>query len=249
MLLFLARWLRIVAGWIDLILFTALMLLLALLPQSPRKRIYPPLFHAWCRVFVRAVNVDLRLHQKNARPLPQHYILIANHPSAFEDVGVPALFPVTSLAKIEVRDWWFVGRIADACGTLFVQRESADSRKAALQAIIDAVQSGRNIALYPEGGCKGRRLYTHFRYGAFEASLATGVPILPLFIHYEAQDDFEWRDPQTLLHKLWHFVSTRNNRANYYVFDAIDPAQFANKEQYSAYVYQQYQRWQQQYLE
>ncbi len=88
MLLFLARWLRIIAGWIDLLLFTLLMLALALLPRILLQKFYPPLFHAWCRVFVRAVNVDLRLHQKNALPLPQQYILIANHPSAFEDVGV-----------------------------------------------------------------------------------------------------------------------------------------------------------------
>ncbi len=249
MLLFLARWTRILTGWIDLTLFTVVMLVLAWLPAALRQRVYPPLFHAWCRVFVRAVNVDLRLHQKNVRPLPAQYILVANHPSSFEDIGVPALFPVTSLAKIEVRDWWIVGRIAVACGTLFVQRESADSRRAALQAIVDGLHAGKNIALYPESGCKGRRLYSHFRYGAFEASLASGVPILPVFIHYEAQDDFEWRDPQTLPDKMWHFITTRNNHANYYVYDAIDPAGFDSKESYCQYVYGLYQRWQQQYLE
>lgn len=248
MLLFLARWLRIVSGWIDLVLFTLLLLLLAMLPQAWIRNIYPPLFHAWCRVFVRALNVDLRLHQKNLCPLPKQYILIANHPSAFEDIGMPALFPVTSLAKIEVADWWFVGRIARACGTLFVQRESADSRKAALQGIIGALAQGKNIALYPEGGCHGRRLFKRFRYGAFEASIASNVPILPVFIHYEAQEDFEWSE-QTLLRKIRDFITTRNNRANYYVFDAINPQQFDNKDAYTAHVYALYQQWQAQYLE
>ena len=83
MLLFLARWLRILCGWLDLLLFTLLMLLLAAMPQAWIRGIYPPMFHAWCRVFVRAVNIDLRLHQKNLCPLPRQYILIANHPSAF----------------------------------------------------------------------------------------------------------------------------------------------------------------------
>ncbi len=64
---------------------------------------YYSLFRFWCRSFARALGVDLRLHQKNTRALPKHYILIANHPSAFEDIGIPALFPVHSLAKIEVR--------------------------------------------------------------------------------------------------------------------------------------------------
>ena len=28
------------------------------------------LFHPWCRSFVHAIDIDLRLHQKNLRPLP-----------------------------------------------------------------------------------------------------------------------------------------------------------------------------------
>ena len=107
---------------------------------------------------------------------------------------------------------------------------------------------GKNIALYPEGGCHGRRLFKHFRYGAFEASLASNVPILPVFIHYEAQEDFEWNE-QTLLQKIRDFILTRNNRANYYVYDAINPQQFADKDAYSAHVYSLYRQWQRQYLE
>ncbi|WP_137936639.1 lysophospholipid acyltransferase family protein [Chitinivorax sp. B] len=248
-MLTLLYWLRMLIGWLDLAGFTLLMIVLAQFPRHLVKKIYPPLFHAWCRTFVRALNVDLRLHQKNVKPLPSRYILIANHPSAFEDVGVPALFPVVSLAKAEVADWWIVGRIAVAAGTLFVQRESAESRQAALQSIVDGLNAGKNICLYPEGGCKGRRLFKLFRYGAFEASLRSGIPILPVFIHYEAQEDFEWQEPWTLLDKLRHFMTTRNNRANYYVFDAINPAEFPDKQTYTDHVYQLYQQWQQQYLE
>jgi 1-acyl-sn-glycerol-3-phosphate acyltransferase len=77
--------------WVELALFTLLMYLLSFLPQSLLKSFYFPLFRFWTRAFVRALGVDLRLHQKNLRPLPQQYILIANHPSAFEDIGIPAL--------------------------------------------------------------------------------------------------------------------------------------------------------------
>jgi len=198
---------------------------------------------------VRALAVDLRLHQKNTRPLPGQYILIANHPSALEDVGIPTLFPVYSLAKEEVKDWWWAGRINIAAGTLFVQRESAESRRAAAEQLEAEVKKGHSIALYPEGGCKGRRIFSSFRYGAFDVSLRTGVPILPVFLHYESQDDFEWRNPQTLLDKFWHFLSTQNNRANYYVYDAIDPKLFRDKEEYDQYVYELYLKWQARYLD
>jgi len=235
--------------WIEHTIFTLLMYLLSWLPKPFLEPFYFTLFRAWCRSFVRALGVDLRLHQKNIRPLPSQYILIANHPSAFEDIGIPALFPVHSLAKIEVRDWWLVGRISTAAGTLYVNRESQESRNEAAEKVEEELAQGKNIALYPEGGCKGRRIFESFRYGAFDISLRTGIPILPVFLHYEAQDDFEWRDPQTLLDKLWHMSTTRNNRVNYYVYDAFDPGQFSDKAAYAEYAHNKYLEWQARYLD
>lgn len=235
--------------WLELAVVTLLLYGLSYLPAALLGPWYFPAFRFWCRLFVQALGVELRLHQKNTRPLPEHYILIANHPSAFEDVGIPSLFPVYSLAKEEVKQWWWAGRINIAAGTLFVNREDPESRQAATGQLEARVRQGHNVALYPEGGCKGRRIYSSFRYGAFKVSLATGVPILPVFLHYEAQDDFEWRKPQTLLHKLWHFMTTRNPRANYYVFDAIDPQSFTSTEEYNRHVYNLYLQWQARYLD
>lgn len=234
---------------LDLIWLTAVMWLLSFLPKVINRYYYFKLFRIWSRFFVRALGVELRLHQKNRYKLPEHYVLIANHPAAFEDIGIPALFPVHSLAKIEVGDWWVVGRISKSAGTLYVHRESKESRRAALQTMIDGVKGGKNIALYPEGGCTGRRLNEHFFIGAFEVSRQAGVPIVPVFIHYEAQEDFEWQAPYTLLHKLWHMMTTQNPRANYYVFDALDPADFADVNSYKEHAHSLYREWEKKYLE
>ena len=242
------RTLRRLLGWVDFIAFTALIYLLSWLPW-PGKHPVARLFHAWCRSFVRALDVDLRLHQKYRGQLPQHYILISNHPSAFEDIGVPALFDVVSLAKVQVQDWFIVGRIGKAAGTLYVDRDDPASRHQALETLVAAIRAGRNVALYPEGGCKGRRLFSEFKSGAFEASIRTGVPVVPLFLHYEAQEDFEWQPPWTLPDKLRHMMGTVNNRANYYVFDPLDPKDYADKYAMKAAAYALYQRWNAEYLE
>ncbi|VAW60509.1 1-acyl-sn-glycerol-3-phosphate acyltransferase [hydrothermal vent metagenome] len=244
-----ARLIRLSALWVDLILLSVLLYLLSLLPSSAHGHWYFRLFRVWCRSFVRALDVKLKLHQKNLHAIPQRYILIANHPSAFEDIGIPALFEVRSLAKIEVKDWWIVGKISSAAGNLYVKRESRESRNQASEALVEAIENGTNVALYPEGGCKGKRIFESFRYGAFDVSIKTGVPILPVFLHYESQDDFEWRDPHTLLDKMYHFLNTENSTANYYVFDAIDPACFAGKEEFTEYTWQLYKSWQEKYLE
>lgn len=249
MVRFLARVIWIGWCWTELAVLTAFLYMLSFLPRAWLAPWYFAFFRFWCRLFVGALGVNLKLHQKNIRLLPKQYILIANHPSAVEDVGIPTLFPVYSLAKEGVRDWWWAGRINVAAGTLFVQRESAESRRVAAEQIEAELKKGHNVALYPEGGCKGRRIFSSFRHGAFDISLRTGIPILPVFLHYESQDDFEWRSPQTLLQKFWHFMTAQNNRANYYVYDAIDPKQFTGKEEYNQYVYNLYLAWQARYLD
>jgi 1-acyl-sn-glycerol-3-phosphate acyltransferase len=247
MLLILRFLVRLVAI-ADFIAFTALVWLLAWLPWPGRRHPVACLFGAWSRAFVRALGVDLRLHQKNLNALPARYILIANHPSAFEDVGIPALFDVVSLAKVQVADWFVVGRISKAAGTLYVDRDDPESRDQAIETMVNAVNAGQNICLYPEGGCKGRRLFHEFKSGAFEVSMRTGVPILPVFLHYEAQDDFEWQG-QTLPDRIRQMLFTVNNRANYYVFDPLDPKDFGDKYAMKAAAYEKYVDWNAKYLE
>ena len=247
-MLLLLRLVRRIAGWVDFVLLSVVVYLLAWLPWPGRHPV-ARLFHVWCRAFARALEVDIRVHQKHRKPLPQRYILISNHPSAFEDIGIPAVFDVVSLAKLQVQDWFIVGRIAKAAGTLFVDRDNPESRKQVIHTMVEAVNAGQNIALYPEGGCKGRRLFSEFKTGAFEVSFRTGVPILPVFLHYEAQDDFEWQPPYSLPDKIRHFITTVNKCANFYVYDPLDPKDYADRYAMKAAAYALYTRWNAQYLE
>ncbi|GLS06169.1 hypothetical protein GCM10007860_33380 [Chitiniphilus shinanonensis] len=248
-MLWLAARLRNLCAWLDLAAFTVAMALLARLPLAWLAGWYPKLFQRWCRAFVRALGVELRLHQHYTGHLPERYILIANHPSAFEDIGIPALFPVTNLAKAEVRHWWIVGRIAAAAGTLFVQREDKTSRQAAQAALIDAVRAGHNVAIYPEGGCKGRLIWERFLYGAFSVSLETGVPIVPVFLHYEAQAEFAWGDDETLPQKILRISRSPNRHAHYHVFEPLRPSDFADRDHYAAHAHACFLAWQRRFLE
>lgn len=234
--------------WLYLIVLSLVLYALSYMPRSFSGRYYHFLTRFWCRIFVRALDTDLQLVHKNTRPLPNHYILVANHPSALEDFGIPALFDIYPLAKAGVRDWFIIGRISDYAGTIYVQRENRQSRHAALQALTDAIKKGKNIVIFPEGGCKGRRIFEKFHTGAFDISLQTSVPILPVFLHYIDQDAFEWRN-ESLIHKLWQIFRTDNNRVNYYVQDAISPDDFSDKETFAKHVHAQYLKWQEEYLD
>lgn len=232
---------------VDFLVLTLLAWLLALLPAAWLGHCYRPLFHAWCRSFVQALGATIHVHQHYAGSLPRQYILIANHPSAFEDIGIPAVFPVTSLAKIEVRDWLIFGRISRAAGTLYVRREERESRRAALDAMIGFLRDGGSLVIYPEGGCHGRRLHTPFQRGAFAAAHASGVPIVPVFIHYEAQESFEWKG-QTLPQKILQLARAPNRRVNMHVFDALLPQDYPDEGAMRDAALSLYQKWDERFL-
>lgn len=232
---------------VDFIVITAIAWLLTLLPGHGIGKHYVGLFRIWCRSFTQMLGTKIRVHQHYSAGLPQQYILIANHPSAFEDIGIPAVFPVTSLAKAEVQYWPILGRISSAAGTLYVKREEKESRQAALASMVDFLATGQNLAIYPEGGCKGRRLYERFLRGAFAASVTTGVPILPVFIHYEAQESFEWAG-QTLPKKILELATSPNKQVNFHVFEPLKPENYLSEEAMRDATYALYQEWDARFL-
>jgi len=234
---------------VEFILFTGFMYILSYLPGMHDSKLYFGLFRFWCKGFIRALGLNIIQHQKNINAIPQQYILISNHPSAVEDIAIPAFYPVHSLAKIQVKDWFIVGRINYVAGTLYVDRDDPDSRRETVDNMLAATEDGKNIALYPEGGCFGRRITKEFKRGAFELSMRSGVPILPVFIYYQAQQDFEWQPPYTLVDKIWHFWSSSNKNVEIFQYDAVDPNDFKDKYEFSAYMEKFYQDKQTKYLE
>ncbi len=223
--------------------FTIFMWLIAWLPQSITQTFYPKLFQWWSHLFALTLGVKLRLKNHQKKGMPQQYILIANHPSAFEDIGIPALFNVHSLAKIGVKHWWVVGQISVAAGTLFVNRRSKSSRRQAVRDMIDSLEKKKwNIGLYPEGGCKGKDIQP-FLKGAFEISLHTGIPILPVYLHYHDEQSFVWLDGVNLIEKIFEIIKAKNHQADYHLFDAIDPRQYTDLNEYKNDVHHKYLKW------
>ena len=230
-------------GWIELILLTTVLYPLSWLPErSPPRQWYVSLFRIWCKAWVHALGVNLQLAYRNTQTVPDQFILIANHPSAFEDVGIPALFNVYSLAKKGVSRWLIVGRISKAAGTLYVKRDSPTSRQKATKEIIERLDSGANIVIYPEGGIKGKNLHSHFKYGIFNISKKTGIPIMPVYLQYESIDDFYW-DKQSLPRKIMELMMAESSNVNFYVYDAFYPENFSDKETYCDHVYQCFRKW------
>lgn len=240
------RIVRLVVAVIDLSLTTVALWIFSWLPKKLHDPIYPDLYRYWSGSFVRVMGVDLHVHHKNREPLPEHYLLVANHPSSFEDAGVPYSFPVRAIAKKELTKVPVFGRIGLAAGTVFVSREDKQSRKEAAQASVDFLKAGNNLVVFPEGGCYPR-LRDFFHHGTFQLAIDAGVKILPVYIEYEALNDFAWID-ETMPRNMYNIFKSQSPVAHFHVYDAIDPSGFKGKEDLTEFVHKKFQAWESQYL-
>ena len=245
MLYVLIRFVIFIFCFIDMAVMTMLAFLCAFLPKAINKHIMPRLFRLVCWSFVRLVGRSPHIHEKFQPPLPQQYILISNHPSGYDIIIINALFRVSPLAKAGVRNWFLLGKIAETAGTIFVQRSNKESRNAAKEACAEAISQGKRILIYPEGGCFGKHL-RDFKYGAFDISLATGVPILPIYLQYEAENAYEWGEYGLIKH-LFNMAMAINKHIHCYIFDPIKPDGFTDAKSFAEHVHGMYQKWEEGY--
>ena len=178
--------------------------------------------------------------------MPDRYILIANHPSGADILILNSIFTVYPLAQHGVKKWFFLGRIAKATGVVFVERENKTSRNQVKKQLIKYAKSGKNLLIYPEGGCFGKHL-RNFKYGACDISIASNIPILPVYLQYEAENDFEWGWDMNLPQHLFHLFTAINKRANCYIFQPIYPTNFSDSQSFTKYIHKHYQEWEAKY--
>ncbi|MGE5356498.1 MAG: lysophospholipid acyltransferase family protein [Deltaproteobacteria bacterium] len=96
------------------------------------------------------------------------------------------------LSKAEVEDIPVLGFIANYTGIFYLERKSKDSREAARKAIVEILQSGNNVILYPEGTTNTGKTTMSFRLGAFEEAAKNGFRVVPVALEYKDKFDL-WK--------------------------------------------------------
>ncbi|MBQ0985346.1 1-acyl-sn-glycerol-3-phosphate acyltransferase [Streptomyces sp. F63] len=112
-------------------------------------------------------------------------LVVANHISWLDAVALPAVEPVTLLAKREVGEWPVVGPMVRRAGTHFIDRGSLRELPGTVEALAGLLRAGRSVAVFPEGITHCSAPGGRFRPAAFQAALDAGAPVRPVTIGYE----------------------------------------------------------------
>jgi 1-acyl-sn-glycerol-3-phosphate acyltransferase len=158
-------------------------------------------------------------------------IFVANHRSALDIFVTMAHLEGKHVSRADVAQWPLVGVVARRAGILFVDRSSKRSAAAVVHAMIDAVQRGRGIIIFPEGTTFAGDEVRPFKPGAFAVSRRTTCEIIPVGVAYAgAETAFEEESFLTHMRRLAGAPRTRIGLA---VGEPIrqpgaDPAELSN---------------------
>lgn len=135
----------------------------------------------WAHQILRILAVRLDVVPSAA---PAGSLLVANHVSWLDIFVINALRPVSFVSKSEVRDWPFIGWLAERNETVFLRRGSRGHAKV-VNAEIDALlNAGKDVAIFPEGTTTDGTHLLGFHAALLQPAVETGRPILPLAISY-----------------------------------------------------------------
>ena len=198
---------RVVGVFVLLVAGTVVLLAAALVPV--RVRGIRPAVHVAVgivRLFVAVTGI--RLHVAGGDVLRAHRgFVFINHLAWLDPIAVMAVTPVRFLATQGIRRIPFVGWMATAIGTLYVNRGRDDSREAARDAMRAAVErSPLPVCLAPEGGIGPGPGVMPLRYGAFETAQDADADILLVALTYEPPGYAVW-EHETLVGPLWRLCA------------------------------------------
>ncbi len=145
----------------------------------------------FCQAALRTFNLRVQYLGTPKKQGPCLYI--SNHRSMLDPLVELRILDAFILSKAEVNDYPLLGKGARETGVFFVDRDSDNSRKAALQSIEKLFLSGSHVLIYPEGTTQDGNLTSDFRKGAFDVAFNHNIPVIPVMIEYP-DPSYYWTD-------------------------------------------------------
>mgnify|MGYP002625558977 CR=1 FL=1 len=111
-------------------------------------------------------------------------IFVMNHRSGLDIVVCLAHVQGRLVSRADLAGWPVIGKIARRAGILFVDRENRRSAAQVVHQMIDSVEHGRGITIFPEGTTYSGDEVRPFKPGAFAVARRTDCEVVPLGIAY-----------------------------------------------------------------
>ena len=90
-------------------------------------------------------------------------------------------------------------------GILYLKRESAGSRSSTLRQMLDKIEAGFPVIIFPEGTTSDLPDSLPFKLGAFKLAAQSNIPVVPVAILYADERDYWVAQESFLTHARRRF--------------------------------------------
>jgi len=117
-------------------------------------------------------------------PLPGAVLFVANHVSWIDITLLHSQRWMGFVAKAEIANWPLIGWMASRGGTIYHHRGSNDSLHGVMHQMVERLQAGLPVGVFPEGGTTDGQTVRTFHARIFQPAVAAGVPVQPVALRY-----------------------------------------------------------------
>ena len=135
------------------LIVTALLLLVFVVGKTLQRRVSRRVsFHygaarLWSRLVLALFGLKPVVR---GTPIRRGGVLVANHASWADILALRSVTRINFVSKAEVRDWPGVGRVAELCETVFIERRRSHAKRQQGD-LFSRIVAGELLCLFPEG--------------------------------------------------------------------------------------------------
>lgn len=155
---------------------------LLLRPFIPNKVYWRQLiFEMWSRGFVRIANCDIEVIGTPPKP---PFFLVGNHLGYFDIPVVRSAAKGVYVAKHDIEEWLFLGRMIRNMGTIYVNRAHKRDIPRAGDEVIERLTTGEGVIIFPEGTSSKGETVLPFNSSFLAFASKSDVPVSYVSISY-----------------------------------------------------------------
>lgn len=184
------------------------------------------------------LGVRVKIYGKDKLPKESGYLIPSNHLGYLELAALLKAQPVAFVAKEDIGKWPFIGAVATACGTVFVNRERGGMSDVYIDQTSEVLDNHINVWFSPEKTTTNGTWLRPFSSALFVAANRTKRPVVPVVfiikklngkaLTYKQRHHVAWcladdKSDISFFKHFTHFMTYRRVDMEMYILDPIIP--------------------------
>lgn len=184
------------------------------------------------------LNIHVNVHRKDEDLFERNYFMVCNHMSYFDILILSSVRPAVFVTSVEMERTFFLGDMAKLGGSFFVDRINRRKMKSEVEALVNLLNQGFNVFIFPEGTSTDGSEILPFKKSLFRVPFQAQFPILPICLKYrtidgkpfsmENCDRVCWHGDMTFAPHFLQLLGVKEVIVDVHYLNPLYPKDFAN---------------------